>query len=51
MMRVAALSCLAYAVLGAPVLVMEDERAVALFQRMIRGYFGLASALDAGSAL
>jgi hypothetical protein len=51
MMRVAALSCLAYAVLGAPVLVLEDERAVALFQRIIRGYFGLAEALDAGSAL
>jgi hypothetical protein len=50
-MRVASLACLAYAVLGAPVLALDDERAVALFQRIIRGYFGLAEALDAGSAL
>jgi hypothetical protein len=50
-MRLASLSCLAYAVLGAPVLDLSDERAVALFQRIIRGYFGLAEALDAGSAL
>ena len=50
-MRRAALGCLAYPVLGATVLAQDDERAVALFTRMIRGYFGLAEALDAGSVL
>ena len=50
-MRRAALACLAYPVLGATVLGQEDERAVALFTRMIQGYFGLAVTLDAGSAL
>jgi hypothetical protein len=51
MMRRASLSCLAYAVLGAPVVDLTDDRALALFHRLIRGYFGLAEALDAGSAL
>jgi aminoglycoside/choline kinase family phosphotransferase len=50
-MRLAALSCLAYPVLGATVLAQEDPRAVALFDRMILGYFGLAEQLDAGSVL
>ena len=50
-MRLASLSCLAYPVLGATVLAREDDRAVALFTRMIQGYFGLAAQLDAGSAL
>lgn len=50
-MRRAALVCLAYPVLGATILAQEDERAVALFTRMIQGYFGLAVMLDAGSAL
>ena len=50
-MRRAALACLAYPVLGATVLAQEDERAVALFTRMIKGYFGLAETLDAGSVL
>ena len=50
-MRRSALGCLAYPVLGATVLAQEDERAVALFTRMIRGYFGLAETLDAGSVL
>jgi hypothetical protein len=50
-MRLASLSCLAYPVLGATVLAREDDRAVALFTRMIQGYFGLAVQLDAGSVL
>lgn len=50
-MRRAALGCLAYPVLGATVLGQDDPRAVALFTRMIRGYFGLAVTLDAGSVL
>lgn len=50
-MRRAALGCLAYPVLGATILAQDDERAVALFRRMIQGYFGLAEALDAGSVL
>ena len=50
-MRRAALGCLAYPVLGATILGQDDERAVALFTRMIQGYFGLAVTLDAGSVL
>ena len=50
-MRRAALGCLAYPVLGATVLGQDDPRAVALFTRMIQGYFGLAVTLDAGSVL
>ena len=50
-MRRASLVCLAYPVLGATILAQEDERAVALFTRMIQGYFGLAVMLDAGSLL
>ena len=50
-MRRAALGCLAYPVLGATILGQDDPRAVALFTRMIRGYFGLAVTLDAGTVL
>jgi hypothetical protein len=51
LMRIACLACLAYPVLGATTVVIDDDRAVALFRRMIKGYFGLAEVLDAGSAL
>jgi aminoglycoside/choline kinase family phosphotransferase len=50
-MRWATLICIAYPVLGCTVLQQDDPRAVALFDRMIHGYFGLAETLDAGSLL